>query len=54
MVDVKATFCFERCDRGPVVRVNQRVIEHASFEQVVQALNAEIERIGQLLNQQNA
>ncbi len=54
MVDVKATFCFERCDRGPVVRVNQRVIEHASFEQVVEALNAEIERIGQLLNQQNA
>lgn len=54
MVDVKATFCFERCDRGPVVRVNQRVIEHASFEQVVEVLNAEIERIGQLLNQQNA
>ncbi|MDD4373515.1 MAG: NADH-dependent [FeFe] hydrogenase, group A6 [Bacteroidales bacterium] len=54
MVDVKATFCFERCDRGPVVRVNQQVIEQATFEKVTQILNKEINRIGSLLNLENA
>ena len=54
MVDVKATFCFERCDRGPVVRVNQQVIEQATFEKVTQLLNNEINRIGSLLNLENA
>lgn len=53
MVDVKATFCFERCDRGPVVRVNQQVIEQATFEKVTQLLNNEINRIGSLLNLEN-
>jgi len=53
MVDVKATFCFERCDRGPVVRVNQHVIEHATYEQVINVLNSEVKRIGQLLNTEN-
>lgn len=38
MVDVKATFCFEKCDRGPVVQINERVIEHATFEIVKEHL----------------
>jgi NADH:ubiquinone oxidoreductase subunit E len=49
MVDVKATFCFERCDRGPVVRVNNNIIEKAGFEEVKRVLDKEIERIGQSL-----
>jgi NADH-quinone oxidoreductase subunit G len=53
MVDVKATFCFERCDRGPVVRVNQHVIEHATYEKVIAVLDSEVNRIGQLLNTEN-
>jgi NADH-quinone oxidoreductase subunit G len=50
MVDVKATFCFERCDRGPVLRINDQVLEHATFEKAKALLNAEIERIGALIN----
>ena len=30
-VDVNATFCFERCSRGPTVRVNGTVIEKCGF-----------------------
>lgn len=48
MVDVKATFCFERCDRGPVVRINENVIEHATFDKACQALDAEIEKVGEI------
>ncbi|MDY0077562.1 MAG: NADH-dependent [FeFe] hydrogenase, group A6 [Bacteroidales bacterium] len=50
MVDVKATFCFERCDRGPVARVNQQVIEKASYDKVVAVLDKEIARIGSAIN----
>lgn len=46
MVDVKATFCFERCDRGPVLRVNEKVLEHATFEKAKALLDSEIKRIG--------
>ncbi len=53
MVDVKATFCFERCDRGPVVRVNQQVIEKASYDKVVAVLDKEIARIGSAINAMN-
>lgn len=46
MVDVKATFCFERCDRGPVLRVNEQIIEHATFEQAKEMIDREVRRIG--------
>jgi len=49
MVDVKATFCFERCDRGPVVRINHIVIEKANFEKAKIALDKEINRVGSLI-----
>lgn len=50
MVDVKATFCFERCDRGPVMRVNEKILEHATFETAKALLDSEIQRIGLALN----
>ncbi len=53
MVDVKATFCFERCDRGPVVRVNDTIIEYASFDKVREVLDKEVERIGNMLSKQH-
>ncbi len=49
MVDVKASFCFERCDRGPVVRVNHIIVEHADFGKVVKVLDEEIKRVGENL-----
>lgn len=52
MVDLKATFCFERCDRGPVVRVNDKLIEHATYEKVKEELYNEIARIGNLIRQE--
>jgi len=47
MVDVQATFCFEKCDRGPVVKINNIVVEHATFEKAKEVLNKEIYRIGE-------
>jgi NADH-quinone oxidoreductase subunit G len=44
-VDVKATFCYERCDRGPVVKVNHKTIEKADFEKVKTVLMREIEKL---------
>lgn len=49
MVDVKATFCFERCEKGPVVRVNSTIIEFATFDKVVKVLNKEIDMIRETL-----
>jgi NADH:ubiquinone oxidoreductase subunit E len=49
MVDVKATFCFERCERGPVVRINNKIIEHATYEIAKEVLYKEIEKVGALL-----
>jgi len=50
MVDVKATFCFERCERGPVMRVNGTILEHATFEKAKALLDSEIQRIGAQMN----
>lgn len=38
LVQVKASFCFEKCDRGPVVRVGNEIIEKCTFEKVKDAL----------------
>ena len=50
MVDVKGTFCFERCEKGPVLRVNEHILEHATFEKAKALLYKEIQRIGLLVN----
>jgi len=49
MVDLKATFCFEKCDRGPVVKINNLIIEHATFEKAKAVLDKEIQRLGSML-----
>jgi len=41
-VEVAATFCMERCDRGPSVRVGDTVIEHCTFEMAVAELNSQL------------
>ena len=41
-MDVSASFCFERCDRGPVVRVGNRVLEGCTFEKAREAIEGEL------------
>jgi NADH-quinone oxidoreductase subunit G len=31
-VDVKATFCFEQCDRGPSVTIGKKTFEGCTFK----------------------
>jgi len=38
-VEIKASFCFEKCDRGPVVRIADEVIEQATFEKVRETID---------------
>jgi NADH-quinone oxidoreductase subunit G len=38
-VDIAATFCFERCDRGPTIAVGDRVIEKCTVAQALEALD---------------
>ena len=49
-VDVVATFCYEKCDRGPVVRVNNHTIEKATFESVKNLIEKELERYKQVVS----
>ncbi len=44
-VDVKATFCYERCDRGPTVRIENTVIEKCTLEKACEALDREVESL---------
>lgn len=37
-VEIKATFCFEKCDKGPNIVVGDKVIEKATAEQVQKAV----------------
>jgi NADH-quinone oxidoreductase subunit G len=38
-VDVRATFCLERCGEGPNVRVGERVVSSATVETVLAAID---------------
>lgn len=44
-VDVKATFCFEACDRGPTISVGGEVMHKCTFEQACMVLDRELSRI---------
>lgn len=44
-VEVKASFCFEKCSRGPVVSVGAKVIEKAAIETVGKAIEEELKNI---------
>lgn len=37
-VEVKATFCHEKCERGPVVTVDGEILEKATFEDVLKCI----------------
>ncbi len=45
LVQVEATFCFEQCDKGPTVSVGEKVITHATAEQVIAAINDELSAV---------
>ncbi|MGM0607838.1 MAG: [FeFe] hydrogenase, group A [Candidatus Muiribacteriota bacterium] len=34
-VNLKATFCFEKCDKGPNVKINNKNLEGATFEKII-------------------
>jgi NADH-quinone oxidoreductase subunit G len=37
-VTVSASFCFEKCDRGPTVRIGEMVIEKCTIEMAIEAI----------------
>lgn len=39
VVDVRASFCFEQCDRGPTVVIGENAIHKCTFDQACRALN---------------
>jgi len=41
-VEVRATFCFERCDRGPTIQVGDRVVEHCTLEIATQLIEEQL------------
>jgi NADH-quinone oxidoreductase subunit G len=45
MVEVQATFCFERCDRGPTIHVGQQTIERCTLDMAVEAIQNEVSRL---------
>ena len=38
-VQVKATFCFEKCDKGPTIKVGGTVITHCDFAKATAAID---------------
>ena len=42
-VDVHATFCFERCNRGPTVRIGSVIIEQCTIEKAISDLTSQVE-----------
>lgn len=44
-VDLKATFCFEACDKGPTVRIGSKVMHRCTLEQAIQAVDSELASI---------
>ncbi len=45
VVNVSASFCFERCDRGPTVRIGETVIEKRTIEKAIEAINRDSYRV---------
>ncbi len=40
-VNVKASFCFEKCDKGPTIKVGSRAIEGCTIEKAIEAIKRE-------------
>ena len=45
VVDVRATFCYEACNRGPTVSFNGKAVEKCTFEKACAALEEELQKI---------
>jgi NADH-quinone oxidoreductase subunit G len=41
-VNVSASFCFEQCDRGPTVKIGDRVIEKCTIQQAIETIAASV------------
>lgn len=41
-VDVEATFCFEKCDRGPSVRIGHELVHHCDLEKAWNAIQTQL------------
>jgi NADH-quinone oxidoreductase subunit G len=41
-VDVKATFCFERCNKGPTVAIGDTILEKCTFEKACSVLKEKL------------
>ncbi len=44
-VDVRATFCFENCEKGPNVRVGQKDISECSYEMIAEQVNEQLSKL---------
>lgn len=40
-INVKASFCFEKCDKGPTIKVGSRIIEGCTTEKAIEAIKRE-------------
>jgi len=40
-VNVRASFCFEKCDKGPTIKVGSRIIEGCTTERAIEAIKNE-------------
>ncbi|MBP1747719.1 MAG: hydA [Deltaproteobacteria bacterium] len=40
-INVKASFCFEKCDKGPTIKVGSRIIEGCTTEMAIDAIKRE-------------
>ncbi|HEY9187796.1 MAG TPA: [FeFe] hydrogenase, group A [Ignavibacteria bacterium] len=45
IANVKATFCHEKCDKGPTVTISDKIIYHCTFEKATDVLNKSIAKI---------
>lgn len=43
-VDVKATFCFENCDKGPSVTIGNKLIQKCTFEKACSELHKQVKK----------
>jgi NADH-quinone oxidoreductase subunit G len=43
-VEIDASFCFEKCSRGPVVRIGSQVIEKCTIDAAKSAIDAEVKK----------
>ena len=44
-VDVEATFCFEKCDRGPTIRIGEQVITHCDLDTAWNAIQEQLKSV---------